>query len=322
MLVAKTHDGKLVNALEDDFHLQLETFYCPSCQSPVRLKKGQIKCWHFAHIAGEQAYCHTENESEEHLFLKAKLYKTLSKDYDVEIEKYLAKTNQVIDVFVSPQLALEVQCSSISSSKLTERSLQYQEQGLYVVWLLGERLWLKKRLSPLQRRLLSYSARLGFYLWELDKEREELRLQYLIHEQLNGELVYLTKRCSLAGDIMALLRFPFQAKGIVSLKVACLPSPQTYIHKQLYYKNPKWLHQQALAYQQGKNLLTEPLESFYPQIRPPQVSVPNSQIQEKLNSYYHQFEQYYKWQGPRAFQLLYSPAFYDKMEKKMSRRVV
>lgn len=316
MLIAKTDDGRLVNAIDDLSDFKTDAFYCPFCQSPVRLKKGQIKCWHFAHIASQQGYCHTENESEEHLFLKAQLYKNLSQSQSVEIEKHLAETNQLIDVFVSPRLALEVQCSSLSSRKWAERSLHYQEQGLHVIWLLGEKLWLKKRLNTLQRTLLSYSERLGFYLWELDKKRHELRLQYLIHERLDGEMVYLTKTCPLDGDIMDLLRFPFQTTALNSLKVSCMPSPQTYVQKQLYYNNPKWIARQALAYQNGKNLLTETNAFFYPQIRPPQVSNQSLNDQDQIQRYYRQFEHFYKSQGLKDFQVLYPPAFYDRMEKR------
>lgn len=316
MLIAKTDDGRLVNAIDDFSYLKEDAFYCPSCQSPVRFKKGQIKCWHFAHIAGKQEYCHVENESEEHLFLKAQLYKTLSKNHSVEIEKHLPETNQLIDVFVSPRLVLEVQCSSLSRRKWAERSLRYQEQGLHVIWLLGKKLWLKKRLSALQRTLLSYSERLGFYLWELDKERHELRLHYLIHERLTGELVYLTKSCSLDDDVMDLLRFPFQARTLNSLTVTCLSSPQAYVQKQLYYNNPKWIAQQALAYKNGKNLLTETNAYFYPQIKPPQVTNPSPNDQDSIKRYYSQFEHYYKSQALKDCQVLYPPAFYDRMEKR------
>lgn len=319
MLIAKTVDGRLVKAFDDAIN-GIE-YYCPVCLGPVRFKKGAIKTWHFAHLSTQNCHFSFENESAEHLSLKAKMFTSLSQNYPVEIEKYLSKYQQIADIFVAPKLVLEVQCSPISAQKLQDRTRSYQSQGLYPIWLFGEKLWLKKRLSAFQRSVLSYSDWIGFYFWELDNAKEELRLHYLIHEKLNGELVYLTKSCSFSGNIMALLRFPFQKKKVVRLTCSCMADPQTFIQKQLFYKNPKWLREQELAYQRGENLLMQETDFFFPQIKPPQINYQNYPKPEKIERYFKQFESYYKNQRLKTSQTLYPPLFYDKMIEKQTRRM-
>ncbi|MEQ9763170.1 competence protein CoiA family protein [Streptococcus sp. ZJ151] len=318
MLIAKTVDGRLAKAFDND--LNETQYYCPACLGPVRFKKGAIKTWHFAHLSTQNCHFSFENESAEHLSLKAKIFTSLSQNHQVAIEKYFPEYQQIADVFVAPKLVLEIQCSPISNQKWKERTKAYQHQGLYPIWLFGEKLWLKKRLSPFQKAVLSYSDWLGFYFWELDNAKEELRLHYLIHEKLDGELVYLTKTCSFSDDIMTLLRFPFQKKKLVSLTCFGMTNPQHFIQKQLFYKNPKWLKKQELAYQRGDNLLMRETDFFFPQIKPPQINSQNYSEPERIERYFKQFECYYKNQRVKTSQTLYPPCFYDKMVEKQTRR--
>ncbi|MFX3822751.1 competence protein CoiA, partial [Streptococcus suis] len=69
----------------------------------------------------------------------------------------------------------------------------YHEDGLQVLWLLGKGLWLKERLSKLHNKFLSFSMNMCFYLWELDDEKKELRIRYIIHEYLRCKVNFLTK---------------------------------------------------------------------------------------------------------------------------------
>lgn len=319
MLIAKTSSGQLVRAFDAD--MTEKKYFCPACLGPVRLKKGAIKVWHFAHLSTQACRFSLENESAEHLSLKAKLFGSLSRNHLVEIEKYFANYQQIADIFIRPKLVLEVQCSPISVQKLKERTASYHKQGLYPIWLFGEKLWLKKRLSVFQREVLSYNERLGFYFWELDNTKAELRLHYLIHEKLNGELVYLTKSCSFSDDIMTLLCFPFQKMKLQGLSSSCMPDPQNFVQKQLFYKNPRWLKEQERAYQRGENLLTQEMDYFFPQIKPARVNCQNYPNPKELVRYYKTFEAYYKNQGVKTVQTLYSPIFYDKMVEKQTRRL-
>lgn len=145
---------------------------------------------HFAHISLEACQFYSENESAEHLGLKAELYKAISKGAKVEIEHVLEEIGQIADVFVSERLALEVQCSRLSEKRLIERSQAYQRAGIHVLWLLGEKLWLGKKISPLQEQFLQFSKNMGFYYLELDHKQRLIRLKYLIYRDLKGQVHY------------------------------------------------------------------------------------------------------------------------------------
>ena len=126
--------------------------------------------------------------------MKASLYDWASKETRTEVESYLADFQQIADLLVvDKNLALEVQCSPLSLERLKERSDAYRSHGYQVYWLLGEKLWLKERLTKLQAGFLYFSQNRGFHLWELDLTKKELRLQYLIHEDLRGRFSLLVK---------------------------------------------------------------------------------------------------------------------------------
>ncbi len=126
--------------------------------------------------------------------------------------KMLAKIGQVADLLVNNGLALEVQCSSLPISRLQVRTKAYYDTGYQVVWLLGKDLWLKERLTNLHKQFLTFSMNMGFHLWELDDEKKELRLRYLIHEDLRGKVHCLTKV------------FPFGEGNLLKILVCHLPS--------------------------------------------------------------------------------------------------
>jgi len=95
----------------------------------------------------------------------------------VEVEAVIPELDQVADILVADRIALEVQCSPLSKTRLWQRTKQYQQAGYQVLWLLGEKLWLKKTLTPLQKHFLYFSQNMGFHLWELDEKRSLLRLK-------------------------------------------------------------------------------------------------------------------------------------------------
>lgn len=184
MLIAKNQEGKLVSALETSLQRK-ESYSCPGCQGVVLLRHGQVMCPHFAHKSLQDCQFFSENESAQHLSLKAALYKSLVNHGEkVRIEKVLSEMGQIADLFVGDSLALEVQCSRLSQQRLRERTCAYHQAGYEVRWLLGEELWLNGRLTDLQRDFLYFTAKIGFHLWELDWKREEIRLKYLIYEDI------------------------------------------------------------------------------------------------------------------------------------------
>lgn len=318
MLSALDEKGRLVSLLDEISEKQ--TFTCPACHSPVRLRHGQIMRPHFAHVSLKNCDFYSENESDEHLQLKAALYQALSQSENVTVEAVLPELHQVADVLVNDNLALEVQCSRLSEKRLRERTTSYHKAGFNVLWLLGEKLWLGERLTPLQRHFLYFSQNMGFHLWELDAKQRLVRLHYLIYENWHGKVHYLTKSCSLSGNLMAFFRLPYQKQKLSTYDVNQDSNLLSYIQRQLSSRNTSWLKRQEKAYLQGKNLLTLPLSAYFPQVRPPEVKDSFCQISQDLSDFYETFRRYYQNQSEKGVQRLYPPAYYGRMVNNAKKR--
>ncbi|HFI0507028.1 TPA: competence protein CoiA [Streptococcus suis] len=309
MLVALDEDRQIFNLLENP--APQGRYSCPGCGGLVRYKSGKVLRSHFAHVSLRDCTYFSENESAQHLSLKSCLYSWLINDEQVELEKCLPKIGQVADLLVNNSLALEVQCSSLPISRLQVRTQAYHEAGLQVLWLLGKDLWLKERLTNLHKQFLSFSMNMGFHLWELDDEKKELRLRYLIHEDLRGKVHCLTKVFPFGqGDLLDIFRLPFAKQTLSSMTCPMDEDLPRYIAQQLYYKSPKWLALQAEAYGRGENLLTKTALDFYPQIRLPRSAIGFAQIKQDLIPIYRAFDQFYDKAKDKRKQTLYPPKMY------------
>ncbi len=314
MFVARNHKGLLCNALEEKIEKGAD-FVCPACSGAVRFKKGKVMQPHFAHVSLEECRFYRENESVEHLNLKAELFRWAVQTEKVEVEAFLPELQQIADLLVDKKLALEVQCSPLSIERLQERTLSYRQRGYQVLWLLGRKLWLKDSLTRLHKDFLYFSKNMGFHLWELDQEKQVLRLKYLIHEDLHGKVQHKTKNFPFGhGQLLDILRLPFQKQEMNSFLAQQDPQICNYIRRQLYYQQPRWMRLQAQLYQNGDNLLTKTAEDFYPQVRPIQATS-FCQITTDLTGYYQQFENYYANLQQKNLQIVYSPAFYEMIKE-------
>ena len=315
MLIAKNQEGNLVLALETCLKRK-ESYSCPGCQGVVLLRYGQVMCPHFAHKSLQDCQFFSENESTQHLSLKAALYKSLVNHGEkVSIEKVLSEMGQIADLFVGDSLALEVQCSRLSQQRLRERTCAYHQAGYEVRWLLGEELWLNGRLTDLQRDFLYFTAKIGFHLWELDWKREEIRLKYLIYEDIFGKVYYLTKAWPLTENLMTVLRFPYQAEKVETYKVTQRKRVSHVIQRELMGKNPRWMRRQEEAYLNGMNLLCLSDQDFSPQVRFPESKQGFVQIRQSLEGFEKLFMQYYRKRHFSYRQTLYPPTFYAKIVK-------
>lgn len=309
MFIARDEKGNFINALEKEPRKQ--DYYCPACGTSVRLRNGKNVRTHFAHTSIKECDYYYENESLEHLENKVALFNWAMKNDKAELEYSISQLKQIADILVNEQLALEVQCSPISCELLQERSDGYRSLGIQVLWLLGEKLWLKERLTQLQRKFLYFSNNMGFHLWELDHKKQVLRLKYLLHQDLKGKLHYQVKEFSYGtGNLLEILRSPYQKQTLITFSVEQDRNICHYIQKQLYYQNPYWMKKQAQAYFRGENLLNMKTQDWYPQVRP----IENGhfcQISQNLNDYYRNFHAYYERNPQNQQQKLYPPAFYQ-----------
>ncbi|MGT2932986.1 competence protein CoiA [Streptococcus catagoni] len=311
MLRALDEKGNLVSLLEGIPVKQ--SFTCPACAGQVLLKNGKIKCPHFAHRQLKKSCYFSENESYEHLSLKAKLYQSLIKEGTVELEKFDAQLNQVADLCINQKLILEVQCSSLSLEKLCSRSQAYYANGFHVLWLLGKKLWLKNRLTALQKQFLYFTKDFGFHLWELDLEKNLVRLKYLIHEDIFGKVVFLTRSTAINSDLLSFFRLPYRKIKSKEFEVKMDQNLVFKVQKALFRKEKRWLHYQELAYLKGENILQKSLDAYYPQVKPVRSQIGFCQIQKDLEPYYQAFEKYYRNLSNKYVQTLYPPYFYVKI---------
>ncbi|WP_166507494.1 competence protein CoiA family protein [Nostoc sp. 106C] len=113
-------------------------FFCPKCHYEVILRKGRVKVHHFAHKP--PVFCqYGQGESEYHRACKQSIFDCLSQAEDVancELEKDLGKV--VPDIYFvrgTVKVAIEVQISSLTMSKIIERTEEYNRLGVYVLWL-------------------------------------------------------------------------------------------------------------------------------------------------------------------------------------------
>ena len=310
MFLARDKKGHLINALENE--VKRQAYYCPACGTSVRLKKGKNVRTHFAHESLKSCDFYHENEGPEHLENKVALFHWVKKDAEAEMEYPIPELKQIADILINKQLALEVQCSPISCEHLRERSNSYRSLGIQVLWLLGEKLWLKERLTKLQRDFLYFSNNMGFYLWELDHKKQVLRLKYLLHQDLKGKLHYQVKEFSYGkGNLLEILRSPYQQQELTAFSVEQDKNICHYIQKQLYYQNPFWMTRQEEAYRKGENLLNYGVAHWFPQVRPIEHGL-FCQITVDLQDYYYNFQAYYQLNPKIDTQKLYPPAFYQQ----------
>ena len=310
MFLARDKNGNLISALGDE--VKKQTYYCPACGARVRLRKGKNVRTHFAHERLKECDFYHENEGPEHLENKEQLFYWAKENDEVEMEYPIPELKQIADIFINKKIALEIQCSPISCELLRERSNGYRSLGIQVLWLLGEKLWLKDRLTQLQRDFLYFSNNMGFHIWELDHKKQVLRLKYLLHQDLKGKLHYQIKEFSYGkGNLLEILRTPYQQQKLTTFSVEQDPNICRYIQKQLYYQNPYWMRQQAQAYLRGGNLLNRKKQDWYPQVRPIEKGY-FCQIKQDLHDYYRNFQAYYEKNSQNKQQKLYPPVFYQR----------
>lgn len=145
-----------------------EIYLCPSCRGPVRLKQGEEKIAHFAHVSNKDCQGFSEGESPEHLAGKLALYRYFLGKVPVQVEPVLQSIDQLPDLLVGRpgnQVAIEYQCSPLSKADLASRNAGYARFGIRVWWLLGPNYY-KKHLSVATICRFWVAERLWYYLPE------------------------------------------------------------------------------------------------------------------------------------------------------------
>lgn len=136
MMTSIRADGKQIIAR--DSQKNEGPFSCPECEEETILKKCRVKVDHFAHKP--PVFCsYGQGESELHRECKIKIFDNLIQHEEVkncQLEKKLGKV--IPDIYFELgeiPIAIEVQISNLSMSKIIERTEEYNRLGIYVLWL-------------------------------------------------------------------------------------------------------------------------------------------------------------------------------------------
>ena len=114
-------------------------FVCAQCKEEVALKAGRNRINHFAHV-NPIACKFAEGEGETHRQCKMEIYEALQRTPGVSnVALELPFENCRPDVFAHINgipVAIEVQISSLSLDTIRRRTIEYAQNGIYVLWLL------------------------------------------------------------------------------------------------------------------------------------------------------------------------------------------
>jgi len=177
MYTALDGSGEIVFA--DHITKNHQSFKCPGCNDSVFLKRGASRIAHFSHYARSACQTFSEGETLEHLDGKKLIYDALiSRNESVSMEPFLPELLQRPDVLWKKKdgtsLAIEFQCSSLSSRRMIERTKGYKSSGYDVVWILGSRFFFKGKLTPFHKLVLKENESGNFILNQLRTQTSEL----------------------------------------------------------------------------------------------------------------------------------------------------
>ena len=143
MLTCLTVRSKRVNPLKflDENRLRLlsrnKRLVCPVCRNSVIYRKGS-KVPHFAHYY-TKSHCYWKPETEIHLLGKEMVYNIcIRQGLECELEKAFPEIQQIADVFIKPNIVIEIQTSRVTKEELAQRRTRYQSIGLKDFWFWGE----------------------------------------------------------------------------------------------------------------------------------------------------------------------------------------
>jgi len=147
MLQAKTIEGEytmLATMKKEKIDLlknKKVPFYCPVCNKQVIIKAGTKMIAHFAHQSISDCPSSEGGEGMYHEQGKLLLYEWLKKHtMDVKLEAYIPVIQQRPDILIElnqKKIAIEFQCTRISSNVIRERTEGYKSIGITPIWILG-----------------------------------------------------------------------------------------------------------------------------------------------------------------------------------------
>lgn len=259
MLYAYTEEKDLVDAADSS---EKQKFFCPDCGSSLIRKAGKTKIPHFAHTMKTDCHGLSEGETAEHLYLKQLFYDWGNQFGERwRIEQPLTDLPQRPDL-LHEQLAVEIQCSPLKSSRLEERIAGYTQKNYQNWWLLGRKLWPKGKFTPLQKQFCSFDKERGLHLWLL--ERKQIRLFYHIHEA-EGFFYREERWACFSEPLKKIFHSPVTKRPLhLFPTIESINRQKQALSLKLNQRNPKIRDIQQYFYHEGSHLLYLPKWMYFP----------------------------------------------------------
>ncbi|MES2122515.1 MAG: competence protein CoiA family protein [Chlamydiota bacterium] len=132
--------------------LKGKTYHCPECNTPLRLRSGPHRRAHFYHSLA-QKQCRQNQKTLEHLELQLKLLALFGPE-STSMEHPFPEINRIADIaWHACKTVFEVQCSPISLAEAKSRCEDYAKSGYQLVWILHDKRYNQKKLSPAEAYL-------------------------------------------------------------------------------------------------------------------------------------------------------------------------
>ncbi|WP_338753572.1 competence protein CoiA [Bacillus sp. FJAT-52991] len=261
MLVALDSNGKPVNlalkrSQEQLAPLRKSSYYCPQCRRQVIFKAGAIKIPHFAHKHTSTCFSFSESESERHLKGKADLYAWMSNYSIAKIEPFLSPLSQRPDILAANKIAVEFQCSSLTTQLFVERTNGYIQHGYFPFWIYGGPAIARQgeyfKFTAFHRLFFQYSDVFGFWFLAYCPEKEVCTF----YSRLTPFTSSLYK-ASVQNIPLSRLSFPplfSKQQSIPRFSFAhWLKQKHQWVHKQLYFQQGKYHPFLSDVYESGNN---------------------------------------------------------------------
>lgn len=138
-----------------------EAYICPLCGQVVKVRQGQYQK-HFYHCFSKTLA--QGGEKATHRQLKEKVQHFLQ-DCGQEVYAEYVFSKRRADLFIPPKQVIEIQCSRISWTELSQRHTSYQQLSIIDRWLLGPKYQSYRTCYP----FFSYTPALGFYIEQVQQ---------------------------------------------------------------------------------------------------------------------------------------------------------
>ncbi|MCI0382775.1 MAG: hypothetical protein L0207_07015 [Chlamydiae bacterium] len=211
-------------------------YLCQECFEPLRVKKGHFRHPHFFHLHNHLNKCSLRKKSLIHIQTQLQIL-SLFPQNTILLEKKFFKIGRIADaVMEKEKRVFEIQCSPISTNEVQNRIQDYESLGYEIFWILHDRTFNRKNLSPAELFLRER----GCYFTNINEKGEGI-----IYDQM--ERIHFWKR--------SYTSFPYKVNLRVNHPIFPIKDTSSWIEKRL--KLNKSYHEGDLVDRFQKGYLQE-----------------------------------------------------------------